>query len=65
MSKTLKCNGELVSINGHKIHVYIDGNPDAPTIVFMSGHCTVAPVYDFKVLYEKLLSDFKIIIIEK
>jgi pimeloyl-ACP methyl ester carboxylesterase len=31
----------------------------------MSGHCTVAPVYDFKVLYEKLLSNFKIIVIEK
>lgn len=65
MSKTLKCNGELVSINGHKIHIYRDGKSDAPAIVFMSGHCTVAPVYDFKVLYEKLLSDFKIIVIEK
>ena len=65
MKDTIKCNGELVSINGHKIHIYRDGNLDAPTIIFMSGHCTVSPVYDFKVLYEKLLSDFKIIVIEK
>ena len=65
MKNILKCNGELVTVNGHKIHIYIDGNEDAPTIVFMSGHCTVAPVYDFKVLYEKLLSSFKVIVIEK
>ena len=65
MTNTLKCNGKLVTINGHKIHVYTDGNADAPAIVFMSGHCTVAPVYDFKVLYEKLLHSFRVIVIEK
>ena len=65
MSNKLKCNGNLVTINGHKIHVYTDGNADAPVIVFMSGHCTVAPVYDFKVLYEKLLHNFRVIVIEK
>ena len=65
MKKKLKCNGELVSVNGHKIHVYAQGNKNAHAIVFMSGHCTVAPVYDFKVLYEKLLSDFRVIVIEK
>ena len=61
----MKCNGELVTVNGHKIHVYRDGNADAPVVVFMSGHCTVSPVYDFKVLYEKLLADFRVIVIEK
>ena len=65
MANKLKCNGELVTINGHKIHVYIDGNKDAPKIVLMSGHCTVAPVYDFKILYEKLLHNFRVIVIEK
>ena len=65
MKNIIKCNGELVTINGHKIHVYRDGRADAPTIVFMSGHCTIAPVYDFKVLYEKLLPNFRIIVIEK
>lgn len=61
----IKCNGEFVTINDHKIHVYRTGNANAPTIVFMSGHCTIAPVYDFKVLYEKLLHNFKVIVIEK
>lgn len=65
MKEKLKCNGELVTINGHKIHVFRTGNADAPVIVFMSGHCTVSPVYDFKVLYEKLLQDFRVIVIEK
>ena len=65
MTNALKCNGEFVTINGHKIHVYRAGNANAPAIVFMSGHCTVAPVYDFKVLYEKLLHNFRVIVIEK
>ena len=65
MKEKIKCNGELVTINEHKIHVYRAGNADAPVIVFMSGHCTVSPVYDFKVLYEKLLHDFRVIVIEK
>ena len=65
MKEIIKCNGELVSLNGHKIHVYRDGNADAPVIVLMAGHCTISPVYDFKVLYQKLLHDFRIIVIEK
>ena len=65
MKERIKCNGELVTINEHKIHVYRAGNANAPAIVFMSGHCTVSPVYDFKVLYEKLLHDFRVIVIEK
>ena len=65
MNKKIKHNGELVMINNHKIHIYREGNKNNPIIVFMSGHCTVAPVYDFKVLYGKLLNNFRIIVIEK
>ena len=65
MKDAIKFNGELVSINGHKIHVYREGRVGLPTIILMSGHCTVSPVYDFKVLYEKLLHDFRVIVIEK
>ena len=65
MKDALNCNGELVTIHGHNLHVYRAGNPDAPAIVFMAGHCTVSPVYDFKVLYEKLLQNFRVIVIEK
>ena len=65
MKTALQCNGKLVPINGHNIHVYVQGEKTAPAIVFMAGHCTIAPVYDFKVLYEKLLPEFKVIVIEK
>lgn len=65
MSKALKPNGKLVQVNGHKIHIFAQGDKTAPAMVFMSGHCTVAPVYDFKVLYEKLLPEFRVIVIEK
>lgn len=65
MKKRLKHNGELVTINGHKIHIYKRGNENKPKIIFMSGSGTVAPVYDFKILYEKLIDDFRIIVIEK
>lgn len=65
MKNILKCNGELVPINGHKIHIYRYGKENVPKIVFMSGSGTVAPVYDFKVLYEKLFHNFRVIVIEK
>lgn len=65
MKNIIKCNGELVTINGHKIHIYIHGNENVPKIVLMSGSGTIAPVYDFKVLYEKLLHNFRVIVIEK
>ena len=64
-SEQIKPIGELVEINNHKIHVYQTGKLNKPKLVFMSGSSTVAPVYDFKILYEKLQNDFHIIIIEK
>ena len=51
-----------ITVSRHKIHIYVQGDKNAPPIVFMAGHCTVAPVYDFKVLYEKLLQDFRVIV---
>lgn len=67
MKNILKCNGELVIINSHKVHIYRYGNENGnvPKVIFMSGSGTVAPVYDFKVLYEKLFQNFRIIVIEK
>lgn len=61
----LKPNGEFVTINGHIIHVYRTGNVNGPKLVFMAGSGTVSPVYDFKLLYQKLSEKFRIIVIEK
>ena len=65
MNDKLKPNGEFVTINQHKIHIYRQGSINNPTLVFMSGSGTVAPVYDFKILYEKLISKYRVIVIEK
>ncbi len=65
MKTTLQCNGKLVTINGHHMHVYTQGNKNHPKLILMSGSGTIAPVYDFKVLYEKLAAHFRIIVIEK
>ena len=56
---------EFALINGHKMHIFRAGNENKPALVFMSGSATAAPMYDFKILYGKLLPDFRVIVIEK
>ena len=65
MNDVLKYNGDLVNVNGHNIHIFRPGNISKPKILLMSGSGTIAPVYDFKVLYEKLSKSFRIIVMEK
>jgi pimeloyl-ACP methyl ester carboxylesterase len=56
---------ELFTIEGHKLHLFRTGNAGKPKLIFMSGSGTASPMYDFKILYEKLLEDFRVIVIEK
>lgn len=58
--------GTLVEVNdrGDKLHVYAEGDGDE-TLVFMAGHGTASPVYDFKVLYDKLTEDYRIAVVER
>lgn len=65
MKQELMNNGDYVSIHDHNIHIYRDGDENKPKLVFMSGSGTVAPVYDFKILYSKLVSKYRVIVIEK
>lgn len=65
MKNKRKDNREYAVIDGHKIHVFKTGNQNGLTLVFLSGSATVAPVLDFKILYEKLVSKFRVIVIEK
>ena len=59
-------NGTLVEVDGHKIHIYAEGDKgNKPTLVFMSGSATVAPVYDFKSLYSMLSDEYRIVVVEK
>lgn len=59
-------NGMIVDVDNQGIHVYAEGKKDdKPTLVFMSGSATVAPVYDFKPLYSLLSEDYRIAVAEK
>ncbi len=57
-------NGDMIDVNGRKIHVYIQGNHQLK-LVFLAGSASVAPVYDFKSVYSKLYDQYKIIVVEK
>lgn len=56
--------GELVSVNGHRLHVYSEG-AGRPTLVFLSGSATTAPTYDFQGLYRKLSDDYRTVVVER
>ncbi|MDF2881393.1 MAG: hydrolase [Clostridiaceae bacterium] len=57
-------NGKMIEVNGHKIHIYIEGHGDE-TLVFMSGGGTCSPVLDFKSLYSLLSDEYRIAVVEK
>ena len=57
-------NGQIVEVNGHFMHVYMEGEGDI-TIVFMSGGGTSSPVLDFKSLYSLLSDEYRIAVVEK
>lgn len=56
--------GELVEVNGHNMSVYTEGSGEK-TLVFMSGGGTCSPILDFKSLYSLLISEYKIVVVEK
>jgi len=58
--------GTLVDVNnnGSKLHVYAAGE-GKETLVFMAGLGTASPVYDFKLLYNKLVNDYRIAVVER
>jgi len=64
-TEKLIANGEFALVQGHRLHVSRSGKEAGPKIVIMSGAGVPAPVYDYKVLYEKLEDEFRIIVIEK
>lgn len=56
--------GQLVEVNDHQMHVYVDGDGE-DLIVFMSGGGTSSPTLDFKPLWTALLPDYRISVVEK
>ncbi len=59
-------NGQMIDVGDYKVHVYTEGAAsDYPTLIFLSGSATVAPVYDFKQLYTLLSDEYRIAVVEK
>jgi pimeloyl-ACP methyl ester carboxylesterase len=56
--------GQLVAVNGHRLHVYAEGQGDL-TLVFLSGSGTTAPALDFKPLYSRLSDDYRTVVVER
>lgn len=65
MKEILRDDLEYATVEGHRMHIFRTGDRNRLKLVFMSGSGTVAPMYDFKILYQKLVADFRIIVIEK
>lgn len=64
-SKWIRPLGQLVNVNGHDMHIYSDGKKEEPTLVFLSGSGTSAPIYDFKSIYSKFSTDYRIVVVER
>jgi pimeloyl-ACP methyl ester carboxylesterase len=56
--------GTMIEVNDKKLHVYAEGDGDT-TLVFMAGHGTSNPTVDFKPLWMKMVSDYRIAVVEK
>jgi pimeloyl-ACP methyl ester carboxylesterase len=57
--------GQMVAVNGHRLHVYGEGERGDLTLVFLSGSGTTAPVLDFKGLYSRLSDDYRVVVVER
>jgi len=56
--------GQMVSVNGHDMSVFVKGN-GPQTLVFLSGAGTASPILDFKDLYDGLSKQYKIVVVER
>ncbi|MBT0926993.1 alpha/beta hydrolase [Streptococcus parasanguinis] len=63
-SKLLTPIGKEVTVNGHRMNVYIKGE-GSETIVFLSGAGIASPVLDFKNLSDSLSKKYKVVVVER
>lgn len=67
-AKDIKISGNLVKVDGFNMNVFVTGidkNEGISTIVLLSGSGVAAPVYDYKILYSKLIDEHRVVVIEK
>mgnify|MGYP003269200266 FL=1 len=63
-SKLLTPIGKEVTVNGHQMNVYINGE-GSETIVFLSGAGIASPILDFKDLSDSLSKKYKVVVVER
>lgn len=56
--------GQMVAVNGHRLHVYAEGEGGLP-LVFLAGSGTTAPALDFRGLYSRLSHDYRTVVVER
>jgi pimeloyl-ACP methyl ester carboxylesterase len=56
--------GKMIQVNGHQIHVYIEGKGEQ-TLVFIAGGGTSSPTLNYKPLFKQFLNDYRIVVIER
>jgi pimeloyl-ACP methyl ester carboxylesterase len=56
--------GQMVTVNGHRLHVYSEGSGE-PTLVFLAGSGTSAPVLDFRALASRLAEEHTVAVVER
>lgn len=61
---THRPRGQLVAVNGHRLHVYSEGAGE-PTLVFLAGSGTTAPTYDFRGLSRRLSAEYRTVVVER
>jgi len=57
--------GQMIAVNGHRLHVYAEGERGDLTLVFLSGSGTTAPTLDFKGVYGRLAEDYRVVVVER
>jgi len=61
----LKNPGQLVTVDGKKMNIYIQGESTNPTMIFISGAGTAAPIYNFKPLTSVLSEQYQTVVVER
>ena len=58
--------GQLVTVNGNRMNVYIRGEQQGndPTLIFISGAGTAAPIYNFMPLLNRL-PNYRLVVVER
>lgn len=58
--------GQMVEVNGHKMHVYVYGNEEAEdTLVFMHSTAIVDDSIALQPLFDELKDDYRLVLIER